>query len=107
MLDVSTSNKVAESLVKEPVNVPETSVANKMTVISESPAKSLPYSDQSIADTTKNVALKFPEKRVCDYQWELAQPGLNGENYIFCAPTGSGHTLITVLSIMLLYWLLN
>ena len=94
MLDVSTSNKVAEPLVKELVNVAETSVANKMTVISESPAKSVPYSDQSIADTTKNVALKFPEERVCDYQLELAQPGLNGENYIFCAPISSGHTLI-------------
>lgn len=34
MLDVSTSNKVAEPLLKDPVNI-----ANKMTVISEIPAK--------------------------------------------------------------------
>ena len=107
MLDASTSNKIAEPLVKEPVNVSETSVANTITAISESPAKSVPYSDQSIADTAKTVALKFPEERVHGYQWELAQPGLNGDNYIFCAPTGSGNTLITALIIMLLYWLLN
>ena len=59
----------------------------------------MPYSDQSTADTTKTVALKFPEERVRNYQWELAQPGLNGENYIFCAPTGSGKTLIAAIII--------
>ena len=59
----------------------------------------MPYSDQSTADTTKTVALKFPEERVRNYQWELAQPGLNGGNYIFCAPTGSGKTLIAAIII--------
>ena len=99
MLDMSTSNKVAKLLVKEPVSIAETYVANKMTVISESPAKIVSSSDQAIADTAKIIGLKFPEEQVRNYQWELAQPGLNGENYIFCAPTGSGKTLVAALII--------
>ena len=47
----------------------------------------------------KVVSLKFPEENIRHYQWELAQPGLNGENYIICAPTGSGKTLISTLII--------
>ena len=33
------------------------------------------------------------------YQLELAKPGLNGENYIICAPTGSGKTLVSAMII--------
>ena len=28
------------------------------------------------------------------YQRELAEPGLRGDNYIICAPTGSGKTMV-------------
>ena len=37
--------------------------------------------------------------KIRKYQWELAQPGLDGENYIICAPTGSGKTLVAALII--------
>ncbi len=34
-----------------------------------------------------------------NYQWELAVPGLSGQNYIICAPTGSGKTCVASLVI--------
>ena len=34
-----------------------------------------------------------------NYQWELAAPGLNGENYICVAPTGTGKTLVAAMVI--------
>ena len=33
------------------------------------------------------------------YQWELALPGLSQQNYIICAPTGTGKTLVAGLII--------
>jgi len=40
-----------------------------------------------------------PSKPVRRYQLELAQPGISGENYIICAPTGTGKTLVAGLII--------
>ena len=39
------------------------------------------------------------ENKVRQYQWELAQPGIAGENYIIVAPTGSGKTLVATMVI--------
>lgn len=39
------------------------------------------------------------ETKLRDYQWELALPGLSGQNYIVCAPTGSGKTTVAGLVI--------
>ena len=41
----------------------------------------------------------YQRHEIRDYQRELAEPGIRGENYIFVAPTGSGKTLVTAIII--------
>ena len=54
--------------------------------------------ESACSSSTGDVVLNFqkPPRR---YQLELIQPGLNEENYIICAPTGSGKTLMAALII--------
>ena len=50
-------------------------------------------------DSKEHVfTLNCPGK-VRRYQEELAEPGLRGDNYIICAPTGSGKTLVAAMII--------
>lgn len=57
---------------------------------------SLPPLDHS---TEKYNLLPSVRNELRDYQWELALPGLSGQNYIVCAPTGSGKTRVAGLVI--------
>ena len=49
--------------------------------------------------TSSSISLSFSFEKIRAYQRELAQPGLDGENYIICAPTGSGKTLVAAMII--------
>jgi len=55
--------------------------------------KYLQATSQPVIDYTLKV------ESVRHYQRELAQPGIKGQNYIVCAPTGTGKTLVAGLII--------
>ena len=64
------------------------------SAVASSPTKE----DLSFSDP-KPISLSFPFESIREYQKELAGPGLNGKNYIICAPTGSGKTLVAAMII--------
>ena len=55
--------------------------------------------DEELEITTDYSVKLESGKAVREYQKELAEPGINEENYIVVAPTGSGKTLVAALVI--------
>ena len=56
--------------------------------------------DQADGSGKRNYSLQLQgEHKIRNYQQELAEPGIRGDNYIFVAPTGSGKTLVTAIII--------
>ncbi len=73
------------------------------------PDPEMPAADSSsmldeLPEPDIKVTSDFPLKmkgghEIRKYQKELAQPGINGENYMIVAPTGSGKTLVAAMVI--------
>ena len=56
--------------------------------------------ESSVEEASLDYSINPGEgKQVRSYQWELANPGIEGKNYIVVAPTGSGKTLVAALVI--------
>ena len=79
-----------------------TSIVKNTSILS--PHKEHPSSHKEPPSTHKDHPSLFQIQLECgqkvrNYQYELAEPGIQGKNYILVAPTGSGKTLVATLVI--------
>ena len=64
-----------------------------------SPIATTPTKEDITSSQPKSISLLPPPDGIRAYQRELAEQGLAGKNYIICAPTGSGKTLVAAMII--------
>ena len=81
-----------------PSQLPSDAEPSQEVQLCESEPPILPTPDVEPATIDYSLKLK-PGERIRGYQAELAEPGIKGENYIICAPTGTGKTLVAGLII--------
>lgn len=86
-----------ELLPNIPANVTATSASQTSTL---SPVSSDTEAVEDQGDSSNYYRLKLRSgQKIREYQHELAEPGIRGDNYIFVAPTGSGKTLVAAIVI--------
>ena len=81
-----------------PSQLPPKAEPSQEEQLCESEPPTLPTPDVEPPAIDYSLKLK-PGEQIRNYQWELAEPGIEGENYIICAPTGIGKTHVAGLII--------
>ena len=81
-----------------PSQLPPKAEPSQEEQLCESEPPTLRTPDVEPATIDYSLKLK-PGEQIRGYQAELAEPGIKGENYIICAPTSTGKTLVAGLII--------
>ena len=106
-MDTSSAQLTASS--QEMLEASSSTTSMEISSVIPTPVKVMaPATHQNVTTTedgdtpeTAHRQLKLREGiKLRDYQYELAYPGLQGDNYILVAPTGTGKTLIAGYVIM-------
>ena len=89
---------VSPTSATNPSQLPPKAEPSQEEQLLESEPPTLPTPDVEPSAIDYSLKLK-PGERIRGYQSELAEPGFKGENYIICAPTGTGKTHVAGLII--------